>query len=332
MAKLIFIIPLVALLLVGSAVAFANNHQGGGGSGPPKVDIFARQVADNAILVTWENPSDTADNIVYRYTVSRDVNRTETFTPIFDLLRNLEEKIIDNNVQEMFFYLDEDIKPNTIYEYRIGTAQVQGNPNPTLSDDTKQIFIHPREHTNEITSHGKLIVGRTVTPITEIISWFNWFDMQEVSAETFVNDIFTTTLNPQNEPYRMALEPIPSPQNQTYTCDEVLNFEYSKNLKNGQDFKLVASIFEKQIVRDDNPPSYSENYILRHQKTFMDFTDSLKVKNKWMAIHPQNQSIINYSALEIQFDVTGDATPDPNEYRTMTVWDVFFIVPEGNKC
>ncbi|NIN03671.1 MAG: hypothetical protein GTO44_09955 [Hydrotalea flava] len=322
------ILFVAAITMVGFAMQEVIAQQ----AGPPKADIFARQVGDTAILVTWENPSDTAENIVYRYTVSRDVNKTETFTPIFDSLRNLEEKIIDTNGQEMFFYLDEDIQPNTIYEYRIGTAQVQGNPTPTLSDDTKQIYIHPRETNNEIISHGHLIVGRTVTPITEIISWFDWFDMQEVSADTFVNDIFTTTLNPQNEPYRMLLEPIPSPENQTKSCDQVLNFQYSKNLEDGQDFKIVASIFEKQIVRDDSPQSYSINQILKHQKTFNDFTDSIKVKNKWFAIHPEDQAILNFSALEVQLDITGDATPDPNEFRTLTVWGVYFIVPEGNQC
>jgi len=328
MDRLILIVPLIALLFVGTAAVYSQQ----GGGGPPKADIFARQVSDHSILVTWENPSDTADSIVYRYTVSRDVNRTETFTAIFDSLRDLEEKVINNNGQEMFFYLDQDIQPNTIYEYRIGTAQVQGNPTPNLSDDTKQIFIHPREKVSQIESHGHLIVGRSINPITEIISWFNWFDIQQASADTFVNDIFTTTLNPFNESYRMMLEPIPSAENKTLNCDEVLEFQYSKNNLKGQDMKIVTSIFEKQIVRDDTPVSYSENYILRHQETFDDFTDSLKVKNKWMAIHSEDQAILNYSALEVQFDITADTTPDPNQYRSITIWDILFIVPEGNRC
>ena len=214
----------------------------------------------------------------------------------------------------------------------MGTAQVQGNPTPNLSDDTKQIFIHPRERVSQIESHGHLIVGRNINPITEIVSWFNWFDIQQASADTFVNDIFTTTLNPFNESYRMMLEPMPPAENKTMNCDEVLEFEYSKNDLKGQDMKVVVSIFEKQIVRDDTPVSYSENYILRHQETFDDFTDSIKVKNKWMAIHQENQAILNYSALEVQLDITADTTPHPNEYRSISVWDILFIVPEGNRC
>ncbi len=325
---------LIALAIVSVSVASISYElvfaQQGGGS--PKVDIFSKQVSDTSILVTWENPSDTEEDIPFRYTVYRDVNRSENFVEVFNSIRDIEEKIINNNGQEMFFYLDQDIRPGNDYTYQVLTGRPKGNPNPQLSDDTRPIFIHPREKVNEITSHGKLITGRTLTQITPVISWFNWFNVQDAQADTFVNDVFTTSLNPQVESYRMILEPIPSPLNQTLRCNEIFDFQYSKNLAKGQDFVIITSILEKEITKDDNPPSYQESYVLRAQHTFDDFTDSDKIKNKQFAIHPINQTILNYSALEVQFDIAGDFTADINEYRSITIWDMFFIVPEGNNC
>jgi len=327
MERLTFVIPLLVLLTVSIPLAYS---QGAGGA--PKVDIFAKQVSDNAILVTWENPDDTAANIPYRYTVSKDVDRSENFVAVFDSLRDLEETVVNERGQEMFFYLDEDIKAGHDYTYAVGTANVQGNPTPMFSDDTKPIFINPRIHFNYVESQGHLIEGRTVTPITPILFWFDWFvPFQLVQADTFTNSIFTTSLNPQNESYRLALEPIPSPS-LNESCEQILEIEYSRSDYEGQDFTLVATILEEEIARDDNPQNYTLSETIRNQKSFLEFADSDKVRHKWFTIPPEVQSIRNFSALEVQYDITGDFVINPLDYRSISIWDTRFIVPDGNLC
>jgi len=302
------------------------------GKGPPKVDIFAERIG-NAILVTWENPDDTTDDIKFKYTVSRDVNRAESFTTIFNSVRDIEEKIIDEkNGQEMFFFLDEDIIPGNDYTYQISSGNPKGNPNPKKSDDTRPIFIDPQVQFVRSESNGHLIVGRTLAPITPVISWFDLFPIQEASAEDNVNAIFTTSLNPQSESFRLALEPVQKP-NSTGNCDQVLEFEYKKNVKNGQDFEIVASIFQTEIHTDDDTGSEVsvEVKVLKHQKTFDDFSETTKLKQKWLVIAPEDQKIINFTQLEVQYDITGDLA-DPFEHRSLTFFETLFIVPLGNNA
>jgi hypothetical protein len=335
MARLVLLIPVIAVLFIGTSLAYAPhnpNHQGGGGGSPPKVDIFARQVNDNSILVTWENPDDTDADIKFRYTISREVNKTDTFDPLLTIIRNTEETIIDTNGREMFFYLDEDIKAGSFYAYQIAAGRPTGNPNPVLSDDTRPIFIHPRIHFNQAESNGHLIQGRTLTPITPIISWFNWYEpFQEVQADPFIDDIFTTPLNPQGESYRLFLEPIPTPD-LNLNCDQVLDFEYSRNTPDGQDFTVVTTILEKTITRDDNPPSYVIGEVIRNQKIFSEFTDSDSIKLKSYVIPAPNQTIANFSAIEIQYDISADFVLLPNDHRSLSFWNTRFLVPDGSNC
>jgi len=73
--------------------------------------------------------------------VSRDVNTTEVFTTIFNSIRNIEEKVIDTNGQEMFFYLDEDVKPGSNYTYQISTGKPTGNPNPNKKTSLDHLYL-----------------------------------------------------------------------------------------------------------------------------------------------------------------------------------------------
>jgi len=330
--KISFIASLVLFTLAGYWILEDVFAQGPPpSSGPPKVDIFAVKQSSNSILVTWENPDDTADGIVFRYTVSRDVNRTENFVEVFSSLRDIEQKIIDeDNGQEMFFYLDTDIKPAHTYEYRISAGNIQGNPNPTLSDDTKQIYIQPFSESTNVRSHGHLIQGVTLTPIQPIVSWYDWLNpFQYVSAEFFTNSIFDTPLNPQTESYRLALEPIIKPQ-MVGDCSQVLEFEYTKDDVKGQDFQIVTSLFEIETQTDDDTGvEVSEEVpLLRHQKTFYNFSDSIKLRQKWMVISPEDQQIYDFSKLEVQFDITANSG-DP---RSLSIWDVNFLIPSGLKA
>lgn len=325
----ILVVLLVMVLMVG-VFAMQQTTAQLSITGIPKVDIVATE-HNNAILIKWKNPLDVTDNVMYNYQVLRKINDGR-FQTIFDSSRNLNEKIIDKDRKESFFYLDTDIKKGITYTYQIATTDSK-KLDIIRSNISNSILLNPREQQTQIESHGHLITGRDITPITPTrVIWFDWFDMQEANADTFVNDIFTTTLNPFDESYRMALEPMPKAENASKNCDQALEFEYSKNNVRGQDMKIVVSIFETEFARDDNPPSTTETLVLKHQKTFNDFSDSIKVKNKWFAIHPENQVIFNFTKLEVQFDITADATPDPNEYRSITIWDVLFIVPEGNQC
>lgn len=336
MEKLILIIPLIAFLIIGTTVAYSNhnpNHGGGqGGSGPPKVDIFARQVGYTAILVTWENPDDTKDNIKFKYTVSRDVNTTEVFTPIFNSIRNIEEKVIDTNGQEMFFYLDEDVKLGSNYTYQISTGKPTGNPNPKKSDDTRPITINPKVFPSNTISKGHLIVGKTLTPITQIAWWESFIPL--VNAETFVQDIFTTTQNPQQELYRLALEPVPNP-NGTNNCDQKLHFQYSKDVDEGQSFDVVTTIIEKELIGDDTNGTevFVEIETIRHQKIMKidKFAVSNTVKQKWLVVNPEDQTIRNFTNLEVQFDITGENVTQP-DYRSLTFWNVYLLVPSNHNC
>jgi len=323
------VFTITTILLLSGFVIYESYAQGGGG-GPPKVDIFAERMG-NAILVTWENPDDTDNDIVFRYTVSRDVNRAESFTPIFNSLRDIEEKIIDEtNGQEMFFYLDEDIIPGNDYTYLISAGRTQGNPNPTLSDDTRPLFIDPQVELTQSQANGHLITGRTLTPITPI-TWFNWNPFQLVNAEDNVNSIFVTGTNPQSESYRLALEPVPQP-NATGNCDQVLEFEYSRNQDKGQDFEVVASIFQNEIHTDDDTgvEISQEVSILKHQETFIHFSDTAHLKQKWLVVTPESQKISNFTDLEIQFDITGEFELNPLEHRNLSFFEVLFVVPMGN--
>ncbi len=301
---------------------------------PPKVDIFAEQVDSSSILVTWENPNDSQDCIIFIYTVYREVNKTDVFVPIFSSLREVEEKTINEETgQQIFYLLDEDIQPNTFYAYRISAGNSQGNPNPQLSDDTRPIFIDDFKDYSILQSNGHLILGRNITPVPPIIpivSWFNWFSPPQIaSAETLTNPIFTTSLNPQTESYILGLEPIPKPE-VVSDCTESLEIEYTKNQEDGQDFNVVVSIFETEIQTDDETGVEipQEIKLLRHQKTFENFTDSTKIRHKWQVIEPEFQKIHNYSELEVQLDITGKSG-DP---RSMSVWEVLFLVPNGVKA
>lgn len=315
----------------GAGGGLCQGNTGNQGS-PPKVDIFAREVTNNAILVTWENPNDGQDCIKFAYTVFKDVNDSGNFVPIFSSIREVEEKIVENG-RQVFFFLDEDIQPNNFYTYSVSAGNSQGNPNPNLSDDTKKIFIDDFVEFTHVESRGYLIIGRTITPISpiiQIISWFDWLNpFQLVQAEQFTNPIFTTTLNPQIESYRLALEPVPNPI-VTGECTQSLEFEYTKNDVKGQDFEMVVSIFETEFQTDDDTgvEVTQEVKLLRHQKVFQNFTDSTKLRQKWHVIDQDKQLIHDFSQLEVQFDITGKSG-DP---RSVSMWEVLFLVPVGNKA
>lgn len=329
--KISFVISLILFTLAGLFMLEDALAQGQGG--PPKVDIFAKQ-SGNSILVTWENPDDTADDIKFKYTVSRDVNRTENFVPIFNSQRDIEQKIIDEeNGQEMFFYLDNDIKGGSDYTYQIGTGRPQGNPNPNHSDDTRPIFIQTKSIRISATSEGHLIVsGDPLPPITPVVSWIDWFPFQLAQADSFTNPIFTTSVNPQIESFRLALEPLPNP-NDNDICDEILEVIYTKNQEKGQDFNILTTIFEITTVTDDDTgvEVSTEVEVLQYQKLWTNFTDSIKFKQKWLVVHPENQTIGNYTNLEIQFDITGKPI-NPLEHRSISFWKTYYTIPLGNNA
>ena len=205
----------------------------------------------------------------------------------------------------MFFYLDKDVRPGNNYTYSITSFdRTERIVKSIKSDNSITISIKPHVEQTESISHGKLISGPSLTPIKRTSFLFNLF--QFVNAETSPPSIFTTSLNPQNESYRLALEPIHVDRIKG-NCNQVLEFGYSKNIAKGQDFEIVASIFEVQTQTDDitGEEISVDVHVLKHQKVFTDFSDSNKLKQKWFTIQPHEQSIYNFTGMEIQFDITG---------------------------
>lgn len=298
----------------------------------PKVDIEAERHG-NVILVTWNNPLSTPNGIPFRYTILKEVNLDSNEFQIFDTLRNIQEKTVNRDGEETYFHLDEDITGGNNYTYRIQAGAGQGQGNGRFSDVSQTIFIDPQVQFVRSESNGHLIVGRTLTPIIQVISWFDLFPIQEASAEDNVNSIFTTSLNPQTESFRLALEPVPRPDSQG-NCDQVLEFGYSRNIKQGQDFEIVASIFETEIQTDDDTGTEVsvKVKILRHQKTFQDFSDTTKLKQKWLTIPPEEQKIVNFTSIEVQYDITGEFEGDPFEHRSLAFHETLFLVPLGNNA
>jgi len=324
MARLAIILLVFCVSLIVIDQAYAQQNK------PPKVDIFARQIGDKSILVTWENPDDVATNIVYRYTVGKEVNKTGTFTPIFDSLRNIEQKILDINGREMFFYLDNDIKAGSYYAYSVSAGNIKGNPNPTKSDDTRPIYINPRISKPYIEGKGFLITGKPIVPINPIMSFFSWLNpFDNVQAIPYSNSIFTTPLNPTAKSYRLKIEPIPSFDLNT-NCEQVLEFGYSRSADDGQDFDVMVSIIEIYYLYDDeDTPQYRIEERVLNQKLFSSFSDNNNIRHKTFSIPKNEQKIGNFSNIEVQYDITGKFVLNPLDYRSFTLWDNTLMVPNG---
>ena len=310
--------------------------------GPTEVFVFAERKG-NAILVTWKTPIDTVEEIKYMYEVLKSTNGSPFETIVFSE-RDIDEKVKTETKEESFFHLDTKVKGGNSYSYQVATknpndgTQIISEPSNviTLSDNTRQSITIAKAHLIEGRNLTAIPVPEKDSKITKT-SWTSFFNIFKLAnAETFVDDIFTTSQNPQEELYRLALEPIPSP-NGTNNCDQKLHFRYEKDADNGQQFNVITSIFEIETVRDDIGPNgtevETEVETLRHQKniTIHEFAPGNTVKQKWFVINPANQTIINFTNLEIQFDITAE-NKTQEFHREVTFWDVFLQVPTNHNC
>ena len=61
------------------------------------------------------------------------------------------------------------------------------------------------------------------------------------------------------------------------------------------------------------------------------FAVSNTVKQKWLVINPEDQTIRNFTNLEVQFDITGENVTQ-SDYRSLTFWNVYLLVPSSKNC
>lgn len=328
MVRLI-LISLISILLFGSSIISAQI------SPTPTVSVFAKLVTNKAIGVYWENPNTTPEKVLYSYTVLKNVNESGRFLAIHTIDRPLDEKIINEKRLESYYFLDTNVSPNNKYSYFIETRNTLTGE-ITRSKPTEIIGIEPHVEPIQINTKARLVQKIVEpTPIVKIFNWFNeWFKVPTVSATNPTSPIFTTAPNPQNESYRLRLEPMPAPID-NISCNQVLDIIYSKDQEKGQTFDVDVSIIEKTTIKDDNvlgeiiitPVEY-----IQYQQTLTDLVDTNDLKQKWLVIQPQHQKIIDFNEIEIQFDITGEPTANPLDYRSFSVWEVTFTIPAGSIC
>lgn len=282
--------------------------------GPPQVDIFAETSGSNAILVTWENPDDVAEDIVFRYTVSRSLNDDGNFVELFSSLRDLEERVVLPNGNEVFFFLDENVSPGNCYVYQVSAGAIQGNPNPVLSDDTRCIKVR-QQSAITLVSGGNLIVSTTApTPQPPLFLGFIKFFLPDIFAQA-QNPILTTSLNPQAEPWLLALTPIPSPTYSSDSCFQILEILHQSNQDMGQRIGITITIIEGGVPKQQGTIGTSDSTKrLFARDLFIPFPD---------------QTINNFTDLQIQLDFNAESASAP-DHRSMSIWEVNFYVPEDN--
>jgi len=294
---------------------------------PPFVLETAQNISaersGNAIIVRWEVPLQGNPE---KYIIQRSDN-FEPFVDRFETDRQDDNKIINKITKRQLYWKLDDTVSIGNYSYRIVSTQQnqQVFAQPTETIEIKQFFERTVSK-----SHGHLVDTGPIPPITQIM-WYDFLNpFQYVNAEEILTDsIFVTSLNPQVESFRIALEPVPNPQFDD-NCNQSLEFEYTKNADKGQDFTMTATIIEIIETLDDDTgfEVAGTEEIIRHQKVFKNFTDTTKIRQKWLSIQPEEQKIFDFNNVQVQFDITG-LNGDP---RTMTMWDVIFYIPTGLKA
>lgn len=296
---------MVAVCTVGITLAVQAFAQQGGS--PPKVDIFAEPRGD-AILVTWENPDDTDVNIAFVYQVTRSINDDGNFAVIFDKQRDLDNRVVNPRGNDIFFFLDEDVTAGNCYVYSVGAGRPTGNPNPVLSDDTRCIEPNISEG-RLLSTNGFLIISNTSPPPQPPLMLGGIFFMAFAQSPT---PILTTTQNPQEEPYILALAPTPIPETTQDGCDQTIQVIHQTDQRGGQQIDITATLIENEIPRNQGTIGTSDSdKRLFSRNLFIPFPD---------------QVVQNFTDLKIQLDFTGRAG-DP---RAMSVFEVILYIPEDN--
>ena len=79
---------------------------------------------------------------------------------------------------------------------------------------------------------------------------------------------------------------------------------------------IYATIFEDGVIKNQN---------------LYEITNSGKrIFNEFWYIEPIDQSISNFTNLEVQLDIDSSDTLNPFEYRSLSVFEVNFIIPSDN--
>lgn len=275
-----------------------------------------------AIQVTWFLPSQSvSNNDIYKWTLKKQTN-AGSFADIMIGTRDPNNKPLENGF-EVRSIIDQSVLAGSTYTYQLLYESFNGR-NSTLTDLTTPIQI-PNEFGFTFKAQGKLLqTTRVLTPRTGGIiqtSYFPDFKQQEVYAETAgLQPIITSPLNPKDLPYLVSLTPIPSPLSGT-DCKQALEIIYSRDGSDGgQNLVVTATILENQnTVR--NQHLYDQNEI----------SDVSHIFNYWWVIPLPEQAIQDFTNLEVQLDIDSSNTLNPSEYRTLSIYQVNFYVPESNQ-
>lgn len=266
-------------------------------------------------------PSSTINNEQYRWTLQRDVD-SSGFIDIVNGQRDPDNKPIDNGV-EYRFYLDENVQPARTYSYKMIFFSSNGR-NSTLTDVTSPITV-PNESAFIYKASGKFLDTTRIlvprSPIIPIIYIPNMAEQVSYAETGNLSPQVISNPNPKDEPYLFALDPIPNPD-EGAECSQILELIYKRNDSDfGQDLTVFATILENQTIE-------------RNQHLFdnTEISDSAgHIFNFWWVIPPSEQTIQDFSNLEVQLDIDSSTTLNPLDYRSLSIYQVNFYVPESNQ-
>ena len=272
--------------------------------------------------ISWIIPTEsTVNNEQYGWIIQRDVDDSG-FINIASGQRDPNNKPIENGV-EYRYYLDEDVQQGKTYKYKMTFSSSNGR-NSTLTDQTNPITV-PNESAFIFKASGKLLdTTRILVPRSPIIPTLYFKDsaQQYASAETgSLSPQVISNQNPKDEPYLFSLNPLPSPQ-EGLECSQIVEIIYKRNDSDfGQDLTVFATILENQTI-ERNQHLYDKTEI----------SDSAHhIFNYWWIIPPSEQTIQNYENLEIQLDIDSSTTLNPLDYRSISIYQVNFYVPDSNQ-
>ena len=236
--------------------------------------------------------------------------------------RDPNNKPIENGI-EVRTYLDQSVLARSTYTYQLLFESLNGR-NSTLSDRTTPILI-PNESGFTFKSEGKVLqTTRILIPYSQVVPtiFIPSFEInsQNAYAETTgLQPLVISSLNPKNEPYLFSLDPVPSPLVGA-ECKQILELLYSRSADGGQDLTVFATVVENQAtVR------------IQHLYDNIEISDVSQIFNFWHAVPLSQQTIQDYSNLEVQLDISSSTTLNPLDYRSLSIYGINLYVSESNQ-
>ena len=282
----------------------------------PIVNQNVAEKIGRSALITWEVPQVSSN--IEKYVVQRSLNGG-SFSDLFELT-NQTNKIINTETGRQFYSgIDSTVAKGSSYTYKI--FEVKNSKRTIEPSQTQQVTIPANlgYFTNKA-------VGSVMIPATPLVPFpkppnpiIYFLDESFFGQQAFADTIpplIISTVNPKNEPYQFALEPLPSPSGSS-NCNQLLEIRYMRDQSSGQDLSIYASLFENNIVKN--------------QELLTNISDSnSRIFQTWMVILPAQQVITDYTNLKVQLDIDSSTDPNPSNWRKLSIYEVNFYLPEGN--